>query len=134
MKNKYKSIFNKNKLEPELESSGERIYPALRSMEPNVIQRLSDDQDRSDQRIKELEGSLGLTLEVIKRLEMTVQSSQACKPKEEPRKAPMVLMEDNLTKAKKALMTPKRLCPTATGYTRWKLRILSSRTKRNWPS
>ena len=26
----------------------------------------------------------------------------------------IVLMEDNLTKAKKALMTPKQLCPTAT--------------------
>ena len=27
--------------------------------------------------------------------------------------APIVLIEDNLTKAKKALMTPKQLCPTA---------------------
>ena len=110
----YKSFFNENKPEPEPESSGERIYPALRSMEPNVLQRQSDDRDKSDQRTKELEGSLGLALEAIKRLEMTMQSSQACKPKEEPKKAPMVLMEDNLTKAKKALMTPKRLCPTAT--------------------
>ena len=75
MKNKYKSFFNENKPEPE--SSGERIYPALRSMEPTVIQRLSDDRDRSDQRTKELEGSLGLALEAIKRLEMLVQSSQA---------------------------------------------------------
>ena len=32
--------------------------------------------------------------------------------KEEPRKAPIILMEDNLTKAKRILMTPKKLCPT----------------------
>ena len=35
------------------------------------------------------------------------------KPKGEPEKATTVLMEDNLTKAKRALMTPKQLCPTA---------------------
>ena len=80
MKNKYSSFFNKKKPEPEPTSSGERIYPALRSMEPNVLQRQSDDRDRSDQRTKELEGSLGLALEAIKRLEMMEQSSQACKP------------------------------------------------------
>ena len=34
------------------------------------------------------------------------------KPKGEPEKATIVLMEDNLTKAKRALMTPKQLCPT----------------------
>ena len=30
----------------------------------------------------------------------------------EVKKAPIVLMEDNLTKAKRALMTPKQLCPS----------------------
>ena len=79
-----------------------------------MLQQLSDDSDRSDQRTKEFKGSLGLALQAIKRIEITMQSSQACKPKEEPKKAPMVLMEDNLTKAKKALMTQKQLCPTAT--------------------
>ena len=33
------------------------------------------------------------------------------KAREKPKKAPIVLMEDNLTKAKKALMAPKQLCP-----------------------
>ena len=42
-----------------------------------------------------------------------MQASETCKPRGEPKKAPIVLMEDNLTKAKKALMSPKHLCPTA---------------------
>ena len=40
-----------------------------------------------------------------------------CEPgrkKEEPKKAPIILMEDNLTKAMRILMTTKKLCPTAT--------------------
>ena len=32
--------------------------------------------------------------------------------KEEPKKAPIIMMEDNLTKAKRILITPKNLCPT----------------------
>ena len=70
LKNKYSSFFNSNipEPEPEPESSGERIYPALRNMDANTLQRLRDDSDRSDQRTKELEGSLGLALQVIKRL------------------------------------------------------------------
>ena len=55
MKNKYSSFFNKDIPEPEPESSGERIYPALRNMESTMLQRLSNDRDRSDQRTKELE-------------------------------------------------------------------------------
>ena len=51
---------------------------------------------------KELEA-----LQAIKRLELEMQASKTYKPREEPKKAPIVLMEDNLTKAKKALMTPK---------------------------
>ena len=42
-----------------------------------------------------------------------MQAIKICKPKEEPKKAPIVLMEDNLTKDKNALMTPKQLCRTA---------------------
>ena len=34
------------------------------------------------------------------------------KAREEPKKSPILLMEDNLTKAKRALMAPKQLCPT----------------------
>ena len=60
LKNKYSSFFNKDIPKPEPESSGERIYPALRNMESTMLQQQSDDRDRSDQRTKELEGSLGL--------------------------------------------------------------------------
>ena len=34
------------------------------------------------------------------------------KARGEPKKAPIVLMKDNLTKARRALMAPKQLCPT----------------------
>ena len=74
---------------------------------------MNNERDRADQKTKELEGSLGLALQAIKRLEVEKQSSKTCKPREEPRKAPIVLILDNLTKAEKALMTPKQLCPTA---------------------
>ena len=60
-----------------------------------------------------MEGSLGLALQAIKTLEVKAQASETCKPREEPTKARIILMEDNLTKAKRALMTPKQLCPTA---------------------
>ena len=55
-----------------------------------------------------MEGSLGLALQAIQRLEAKMQESDASKPK----RAPLVLMEDNLTKAKRALMALKQLCPT----------------------
>ena len=89
LKNKYSSFFNSDIPEPE--NSGERIYPTLRNMDANMLQRLSDDRDRADQRTKELEGSLGLALQAIKRLEVEMQASKTCKPKEEPKKAPIVL-------------------------------------------
>ena len=78
-----------------------------------MLQRMNNERDRAFQRIKELEGSLGLALQAIKRLEEKVQASETCKPRKEPKKAPIILMEDNLTKTKRALMTPKQLCPTA---------------------
>ena len=90
-----------------------RIYPILRNMDANTLQRINDERDRADQKTKELEGSLGLALQAIKRLEVEIQASKTCKPRDKPRKAPIVLMEDNLNKAKQALMTPKQLCPTA---------------------
>ena len=34
------------------------------------------------------------------------------KQRGEPKKAPLILMEDNITKAKRAIMAPKQLCPT----------------------
>ena len=57
-------------------------------------------------------GSLGLALQAIQRLEARTQVCEADIKKEDPKKAPMILMEDNLTKTKRILMTPKKLCPT----------------------
>ena len=59
-----------------------------------------------------MEGSLGLALQAIQRLEARMQASEASKPGEEPKKVPIILMEDNPTKARRALMAPKQLCPT----------------------
>ena len=66
LKNKYGSFFNSDI--PELESSGERIYPILRNMDANTLQRMNYERDRADQKTKELEGSLELALQGIKRL------------------------------------------------------------------
>ena len=77
-----------------------------------MLQRLNDDRDRSDHSSKEMEGSLGLALQTIKRLEAGMQEMSASKPRKELKTAPLVLMEDNLTKAKRALMALKQLCPT----------------------
>ena len=63
-------------------------------MDANMLQRMNDERDRADQRTKELEGSQGLALQAIKRLEVKLQANKTCKPREEPKKAPIVLMED----------------------------------------
>ena len=91
-----------------------------------------DDRDRADQRTKESEGSLGQALQAIKRLEVDMQASKTCKPREEPKKAPILLMEDNLTKAKKALMTPKQLCPTAAVLHAMEAKSPGEQDWRNW--
>ena len=87
--------------------------PILRNMHDNMLQQLNDDRDRADQKSIEMEGSLGLVLQAIQRLEASAQLYEASTKKEEPRKAPIILMEDNLTKTKRILMTPKKLCSTA---------------------
>ena len=85
LKKKYSSFFiDRREIrepEPEPENSVEGIYPSLRefkdsqeetdpvqkNMDANMLQRLNDDRDGSDQRSRE--GSLGLALQAIKRLE-----------------------------------------------------------------
>ena len=52
-------------------------------------------------------------MQSINRLEARVQVTEDRTRRAEPKKAPIILMEDNLTQAKRALMTPKELCPTA---------------------
>ena len=88
---------------PEPESSVEKIYPSLsdlfagyldkvessqRNMDASAIQRMNDDRERSMQRILELEGSLGRTLQSMRRVEMRIQACEASVKKEEPKKAP----------------------------------------------
>ena len=82
-------------------------------MDANTLQRMADERGQGDQRTRELEGSLGQALQSINRLEARVQVTKASTRREEPKKTPIILMEDKLTKAKRTLMTPKELCPTA---------------------
>ena len=99
-------------------------------MDANTLQRMNNERDRADQKTKQLEGSLGLALQAIKRLEVEMQASKTCKLRDNQRKAPIVLMDDNLTKAKKAPQSSyaqqQQLCM------RWRLNILENRTQRNW--
>ena len=53
-----------------------------------------------------------MVLQAIQRLQARTQEMEKDKPKGEPEKATIILMEDNLAEAKRALMTPKQLCPT----------------------
>ena len=47
-----------------------------------------------------------------KRLDAKIQAMSINQPKVEVKTALVVLMKDNLTKAERALMTPKQLCPS----------------------
>ena len=107
LKNKYISFFNNRRdipePEPEPESSVERIYPLLselfedslketapilRNMDANTLQQMNNDRDRADEKAREMEGSLGLTLQAIQRLEAREKVYKTSTKKEEPRKAP----------------------------------------------
>ena len=92
--------------------SQEETNPVLRNLDANMLQRLNNDRDKSNHRSRELVGSLGLALQAIQRLEARMQASKASKLRKEQKKAPIFLMEDNLNKAKRALMAPKQLCRT----------------------
>ena len=74
-----------------------------------MLQQINDDRDILEPKAREMEGSLGLALQAIQRLETIAQGIKNGKPKGKPEKATIILMEDNLTKAKRALMTPKQL-------------------------
>ena len=105
MKTKYSLFFSNRsdtlELEPEPENSVEGIYPSLRefkdsqedtdpvlrNMDANMLQRLNDDRDRSDQRSRELEESLGLELQAIKELKAEVKEMNVSKARENQRKS-----------------------------------------------
>ena len=107
---KYSSFFSNRRdipeAEPKPENSMEGIYPLLkefkniqedtdpvqRNMDVNVLQKLNNDRDRRDQRSRKMEGLLGLALQAINEMEFKIQ-------------------ELSITKAKRALMAPKQLCP-----------------------
>ena len=91
----------------EFKNSHEEIGPVLRNMNANLPQKLKDDRDRSYKRSREMEGSLAL--QAIKKMKAEVKEMNVSKTRGEPKKAPIILMKDNLTKAKRA---PKQLCPT----------------------
>ena len=82
-------------------------------MDPTMLQGLLADRDLGIQRDKEMEGSIGLVLQSLNKLEIRLQTTEANAKKEVQRIAPIIFMEDNLTKAKRALMKPKELCPTS---------------------
>ena len=44
----------------EFKSSIEAVEQVLRNMDANVLQKINNDKDKSDQKVQEMEGSLGL--------------------------------------------------------------------------
>ena len=90
----------------------DEVEPSHRNMDANSIQRMNDERERASQRIMELEGSVGQTLRSIQKVEARLQACEASVKKEVPTGAPIILMEDNLTKVKRAIMITKILCPT----------------------
>ena len=63
-------------------------------------------------KVQELERSLGLEMPSIRDMDAKIQALSINQPRVDAKTAPIVLMEDNLTKAKRALMAPKQLCPS----------------------
>ena len=59
----------------------------------------------------EIEESLGLSLQAIKELKAERKEINVSKARGEPKKAPIIFIEDNPAKAERTLMAPKQLCP-----------------------
>ena len=79
------------------ENSIDGIYSSLDWMDRSLLQRLADEKVASDQGICDIEGLLGLAMAALKDIRAEVKMLPT---KQEPKKATMVLMEDNLTKAR----------------------------------
>ena len=94
----------------EFKSSLEEIDPVLRNMDMPMPQKMYEDKAKSDQKVQEQEGSLGLAMQSIRDMDARIQALIISKTKVDSKTAPKVLMEDNLSKAKRALMAPKQLC------------------------
>ena len=61
-------------------SSLEEIDPVLRNMDTNMLQKMNDDKDRSDQIVWELEGSLGLVMQSIRDMDAKIQELSITQP------------------------------------------------------
>ena len=72
----------------------EEIAPVLRNMDVETLKWRSNERDRTDQKNRELEESLGIALHAIKRLEEIMQAKKLGKAREEQRKT--VLEEGKL--------------------------------------
>ena len=100
MKTNYNLLFSNRRDIPKLENSVEGIYPSLkefknsqedtdpvlRNMDAKMLQKLNDDRDRSDQRSREMEGSLGLALQAIRKLGAEMKEVRKVKQGENQRK------------------------------------------------
>ena len=78
--------------EPEPENSVEGIYPSL--------DEFDDSLEEIDPVLRKVEGSLELAMQAIRDMDAKIQARSINQPKIEVKTAPIVLMEDNLTKAK----------------------------------
>ena len=81
LKKRYSSFFSNRRDIPEPENNMEGIYPSLyelknsievvdpvlRNMDANMLQKINNDEDRSDQKVQEMEGSLELSAASYKR-------------------------------------------------------------------
>ena len=64
----------------------EEIVPIQSNMEVEMLKQWDEERDRTDQRNRELEESLGIALQAIKRLEEIMQDKKLGKAREEQRK------------------------------------------------
>ena len=85
VKGKYPSLI-------EFKNSLEEADLVLRNLDENMLQKLNNNRDRSDQRSREMEGSLGLALQAIKKLEAEMKEMNASKARGEPKNAPLILV------------------------------------------
>ena len=64
----------------------EEIAPMPRNMDAETLKQWREERDRTDQKNRELEESLGIALQAFKRLEAIIQVEKLGKAREEQRK------------------------------------------------
>ena len=57
----------------EFNSSIEVLDPVLRNMDTNVLKKINHDKDRSDQKVREMEGSLVEAVQAIRDMDAKIQ-------------------------------------------------------------